>query len=126
MLDFSDVKLSWRPNQFLMLPDGFAAKSAPHATSPIFAATPQALIQAIKRVAFGEPRTILIDEDAETCQVEFVQRSRIFRFPDRISIAAYAKPNGAALAIYSRSRIGIRDFGVNRARVARWIARLPC
>ncbi len=34
-------------------------------------------------------------------------------------------PGGAALAVYGRARYGIRDFGVNRARIERWIAALP-
>jgi uncharacterized protein (DUF1499 family) len=123
--DFSGLKLGWRPNQFLLLPDGIAARSAPHARSPVFKLAPSELIEAVKRIALAEPRTTLVAEDRAAHQVEFVQRSRIFRFPDRVTVAAQASEGGSTLAAYSRARYGIRDFGVNRTRIERWLAALP-
>jgi uncharacterized protein (DUF1499 family) len=124
-LDFAALALTWRPNQFLMLPAGFAAKAKPHATSPVFAGTPDQVLDALKRVALNEPRTTLMAEDRAARQLALVQKSKTFRFPDFIT--AEAVPAGAgqtALAIYSRAKYGIRDFGVNRARIERWLAAL--
>jgi uncharacterized protein (DUF1499 family) len=123
--DFATLALSWKPNQFLVLPTGFAAKAKAHAASPVFAKPPEQVIEALKRVALAEPRTTLLAEDRAKHQAALVQKSKTFRFPDFIDVQAV--PAGAgrtALAIYSRAKIGIRDFGVNRARVERWLAAL--
>src|SRR3546814_20275456 len=58
---------------------------------------------------------------------ELVQRSRLFRFADDVSVRFIDNGNGngtATLAIYSRSRLGYGDLGVNRSRVQRWLALL--
>ena len=125
ILDFKTLQLNWRPNQFLMLPAGFAGAAKPHAVSPVFGLMPVALVLALKKAALAEPRTAVVAEDPASHQIEFVQRSLIFRFPDRITAQAMAVPGGSALAIYSRARYGIRDFGVNQKRVERWLAALP-
>lgn len=129
-LDFSTLTLSWRPNQYLVLPPGYLAAARAHRESPVFALAPSALVDAVRRIALAEPRTTLIATRRDANQLEFVQRSRLFRFPDTITVEALpivSGPSGAersGLAIYSRARYGIRDFGVNRARVERWLVAL--
>jgi uncharacterized protein (DUF1499 family) len=123
-LDFKSLRLSRRPNQWLVLPPGFAGATAPHAESPIFPVAPRALMQAVKGLATEQPRTALVRGDAGNGQAEFVARSRVFRFPDRITVGVFAVPGAgerSALAIWSRAVYGRRDFGVNRARVERWL-----
>jgi uncharacterized protein (DUF1499 family) len=123
-VDFKTLRLGRRPNQWLVLPPGFAGASAPDGESPVFPVAPRALMQALKRLATEQPRTLLVRGDAGSGQAEFVARSRIFRFPDRITVAVFpAAGDGArsALAIWSRAVYGRRDFGVNRARVERWL-----
>ena len=45
-------------------------------------------------------------------------------FPDAISIRLMPEGAGTKLEIFSRSRYGYSDLGVNAARVAAWIAAL--
>jgi uncharacterized protein (DUF1499 family) len=124
-VDFASLALGWRPNQYLVLPPGFIAKAQPHAASPVFPRSPEEVLEAVKRIALAEPRTSLLDEDRALRQLELVQRSRTFRFPDFITVEAVPiAPGRIALAVYSRAKYGIRDFGVNRARVERWLAAL--
>ncbi len=124
-IDFATLTLTWRPNQFLALPPGFAAKARPHAASPVFAKTPEQVLDALKRVALAEPRTTLLAEERAARRLALVQKSKTFRFPDYIDAEAVPLTTGqTALAIYSRAKYGIRDFGVNRARVERWLAAL--
>lgn len=126
-VDFKTLRLSGRPNQWLVLPPGFAGAATPHAESPIFPVAPRALMQAVKKLATEEPRTALVHGDAGNGQAAFVARSRVFRFPDRITVGVFAVPGGgegSALAIWSRAVYGRRDFGVNRARVERWLGLL--
>jgi uncharacterized protein (DUF1499 family) len=123
--DFATLTLSWKPNQFLVLPPGFTAQAKAHAESPVFAKTPDQVLDALKRVALAEPRTTVLAEDRARHQLALVQKSKTFRFPDFIDAQAVPLAAGqTALAIYSRAKLGIRDFGVNRARVERWLAAL--
>lgn len=124
ILDFRALKLGWRPNQFLMLPANYAAVAKPHATSPVFPAPPATVLDTLKTLALAEPRTELTAEDRVAGQMRFVQRSKTFGFPDEVTVAAIPVGAGTALAVYSRARMGIRDFGVNRARVERWTGKL--
>lgn len=123
--DFATLQLTWRPNQFLVLPPGFIGKAQAHAPSPVFAAPPDKVLAALKRIALAEPRTTLLAEDAAQRRLALVQRSKTFHFPDYIDVEAVPAGAGAtALAIYSRAKYGIRDFGVNRTRIERWLAAL--
>lgn len=123
--EFATLALTWKPNQFLVLPAGYKARAKPHAESPAFTRTPDQVLDALKRVALAEPRTTLLAEDRARRRLSFVQRSKTFRFPDFIDAEAVPLADGrTGLAIYSRAKLGIRDFGVNRARVERWLAAL--
>ncbi|MBL4544816.1 MAG: DUF1499 domain-containing protein [Oceanicaulis sp.] len=68
------------------------------------------------------PRVALVR--AEAGQIELVQRSKLFRFPDYITAQAFETQGGAALAIYSRAVIGYSDMGVNRKRIKAWLESL--
>ncbi|MEL6267324.1 MAG: DUF1499 domain-containing protein, partial [Pseudomonadota bacterium] len=50
--------------------------------------------------------------------VTYVQTSRIVGFPDYVS----ARTVEGGIAVWSRSRYGYSDLGVNRARVEDWLA----
>jgi uncharacterized protein (DUF1499 family) len=52
----------------------------------------------------------------------YVVRSRIMGFPDAVSIRLVPLADGTRVEVFSRSRYGYSDMGVNAARVARWIA----
>ena len=72
----------------------------------------------------AEPRTQFIGENDSLRQLIFVQRSRIFRFPDTIWIKAVDHRSDTAILIYSRSSYGYWDLGANRRRVHRWLLKL--
>lgn len=126
MLDFATLQRSWKPNQYLVLPPGFVSTAKAERVSPIFDVPPGRLIQALKSLITQQPRTALLHGNGVTGQIEAVERSKIFRFPDFITAQVFPAGEGeSALAIYSRAKYGIRDFGVNKARVERWLAALP-
>ena len=82
------------------------------------------MLQAFDTVASGAPRTERLAGSPEEGWITYVQRSRIFGFPDFVSVRAVGVPGGSALIVWSRSRFGYGDFGVNRARVESWLAGL--
>jgi uncharacterized protein (DUF1499 family) len=124
-VEFETLTLTRKPNQFLMLPEGFTAAATPHATSPVFPADPPTLAAVLKKTALAEPRTQLLSADENGHRYEFVQRSAVFRFPDYVSVQIVPAGDGrSALAVYSRAKVGHSDFGVNRRRIERWVSAL--
>ena len=101
------------------------ARKAP-SESPDFADEPAALFDRLKAILAGEPRLEWLAQDRAGARAELIQRSRLFRFPDRVSVAVLpgAGSKASALAVYSRAQFGIWDFGVNSARVRRWAGAL--
>jgi uncharacterized protein (DUF1499 family) len=51
----------------------------------------------------------------------YVVRSRLMGYPDAISLRLTAQDDATRVEIFSRSRFGQSDLGVNAARVAQWI-----
>jgi Protein of unknown function (DUF1499) len=111
------------PNDYLVAPEG-ATDAPPDRIAEPHPLAPRALLQAFDRVATGAPRTERIAGSPEEGWVTYVQRSRVFGFPDYVSVRAVEMPGASALVVWSRSRFGHGDFGVNQARVEDWLARL--
>lgn len=125
MLDFATLERPRAPNTCLALPPGCSARATADLESPVFSMPAERLEQAVLALADREPRTLHASSDAATRQHGFVQRSRLLRFPDEIVVRIVEQGEGASsLAVYSRSRCGYSDFGVNRRRVERWLAAL--
>ncbi|MFN0114935.1 MAG: DUF1499 domain-containing protein [Paracoccaceae bacterium] len=94
------------------------------AVAPVFAGGPVELMARLAAAALAEPRTRVLAGRPEEAWMSFVQRSAIVGYPDVISVRTFPQGGGATLAIWSRSRFGGNDWGVNRARAERWIAAL--
>lgn len=120
-VDFATLELGWKPNQFLLAPPG-ATKAQPHAPSPVFAAPPEALRDALMAVVAAEPSTKVLERSADGMVFTVVQRTRLMRYPDFVSIDVRATEGGSTVLVYSRSVFGVRDFDVNRLRIERWIS----
>ena len=57
--------------------------------------------------------------------ITYVCRSKVFGFPDYISLSFYSlDEERTSLAIFSRSRFGVYDFGKNKNRIVRWVGKL--
>lgn len=108
-------------NSFLSAPEGVAA-AAPDQSGPAFAAPPREILAAFDEIALAAPRTSRLAGSPEEGWATYVQRSRLMGYPDYISVRAVSLDGGrSALAVYSRSRFGQGDWGVNRARVTAWL-----
>jgi uncharacterized protein (DUF1499 family) len=94
------------------------------APAAMLAAPPEAVAAALDRVAATAPRVTRLAGSAAGGHVTYVQRSRIMGYPDAMSIRLSPVGDGTRIEIFSRSRFGYSDAGVNAARVARWMARL--
>ena len=107
------------PNDFLAATPGTTAAD-PDVTLPEGTRSAEGWLAALDAVAMAEPRVERLAGSPAEGRITWVQRSAVVGFPDYVT----AEAAGADRAIWSRSRYGRGDFGVNRARVKRWLARL--
>ncbi len=89
--------------------------------APVVVASPADTAAALDAIARAEG-ALRIAGDLGDGFATYVQRTRLMGYPDAISIRLSAEGDGTRIDIFSRSRFGHSDWGVNRARVARWIA----
>ncbi|ACI98471.1 DUF1499 domain-containing protein [Rhodospirillum centenum] len=126
LIDFQTLELGWKPNQFLVAPPGATPLAQPHAAAPVFPVPAASLRDAVIALVEQEPRTRIVRRSDDGMRLTAVQQSRAMRFPDFVSIEIRpAEGGGSTLLVYSRAVFGVRDFGVNQARVEGWLTRLP-
>ena len=86
-------------------------------------ARPSEVLDAVASIANDDGAQV-IAWDPDNGLATFVHRSRVWGFPDYISVKATREAGRTRLSAYSRLRFGQKDFGVNRARLERWVRRL--
>lgn len=118
-VDPETVDRTGRPNQYLVR-DGMGADASPH----VFATDPATLAAAFDRVAMGTGDVTRLAGDPAGLRMTYVARTKLMAYPDYVSVRAVERDGGAALLVYSRSRFGRSDLGVNKARIRSWMKRL--
>jgi uncharacterized protein (DUF1499 family) len=123
LMDMTHIARPATPNTALAAPAGF--DPTPDIVTPLYKMPPEQLFAAVRTMAEAQPRTYEAAVFPDALQVHYVARSLVFNFPDQIAVQVKpAPPDGAALVIWSRSVYGESDLGVNRKRVAAWLAAL--
>lgn len=92
------------------------AQDAEHTVAPMAlkaGVSPTAAWQAVRLAIISTERMLIVAESPYQLHAEAT--SRIFRFVDDVHVWLDVEHN--TLHIYSASRLGYSDFGVNRARV---------
>ena len=119
--------LTRRPsgNDALACPAGGCPNAKSDWATKTYAMPPDELLARFGKFVLAEANTrALPREPGRAHLARFIQYAPLMRFPDTIDVEAFAVPGGSTLAVYSRSLLGRGDFGVNHARVARWMAKL--
>jgi uncharacterized protein (DUF1499 family) len=120
-VDFASLQLAETPNQYLVCPPDFCA-AAPNAFSPVFDMPADQLRARWKQVVADQPRVRQFATYEDGMQIDYVQRSARFRFPDVVTVRFIPLPSSqSTLAVYSRSVYGRDDLGVNRKRIETWL-----
>ena len=118
-VDPQTAKRGKRPNQYFLLP------GADRSPAPEYEMSAAALATKFDAMAMGQADIKVLAGNASDLWVTYIQRSRLMRYPDYISVKFIALENDrSTLAIYSRSRFGRSDLGVNKARIKAWIKAL--
>jgi len=108
------------PNSYRVAPAGESIDR--DADAPTFSVSVAELAAAFDTVALGDDRVDVLAGSAPDGFVTYVQRSAFFAFPDYVSVRFIeADGGGSTLAVFSRSRYGKGDLGVNGKRVVRWL-----
>jgi len=122
-VDFKTLKLTDKPNQFLVAPDGYCENAKPHMEAKVYEVSVETLHAAFVAVASRQPRTKVLEERSDGGK--FVQKSKLIGFPDFIDVQFLSMAaKQSTLLIYSRSKYGRSDLGVNEKRIKAWLAEL--
>ena len=116
MIDFATLTRPKTPNTYLLAPEG-ACGAATDGPAPTFDASPDRVFAAAEAVARGMDRVSEVEVDEGARALSFTQRTKLLRFKDDVDVAVMPEGTGAALMIYSRSRVGQSDLGANQKRV---------
>jgi len=117
MLDLRALARPTTPNHYLVAPVGYGTAEADE-QSPSYALPADQLFARVKRVLLSRPRTKLLAEEPSRRAIEVRERTRFLGFADDITVEVIGEGEArAAIAIYSRSRLGYSDLGANRRRV---------
>ncbi|NRA29288.1 MAG: DUF1499 domain-containing protein [Parvularculaceae bacterium] len=117
MIDFKTLQKTPKPNQWLVAPDGLLEQETADAPAPTFSHDSSALFVAVSAFVKDLPRTSEIKADPEGMSISYVATVPVFGFKDDVDITVLSADGGSTLAVYSRSRVGYSDFGVNKRRV---------
>lgn len=112
-----------RPNDFLVAPPSFSA-AVPDVEAAVHALPPRELLFLLDSVASQSAGASILAGSLDDLWITYVQRTAIIGFPDYISVKAVQVEGGSALVIWSRSRFGHSDMGVNRKRIETWLSQI--
>ncbi len=113
------------PNWYRVVPDDAPVDRDPKrdGTAVVYTQSAADGGAAFDGVARADERVEVLAGSAADGFVTYIQRSRLFAFPDYISVKFIDLPEGGStIAVYSRARYGRSDLDVNQKRVERWLA----
>lgn len=122
--DFATLERPKSPNTYLLAPEGLCEQATPDEVAPVFPQDPDTVFLNLKAAVErdGQLRDIAADDAART--VSAIAVTKLFKFKDDLDAVVLPAPEGATLAVYSRSRVGYGDMGANKKRVNALIAAL--
>jgi uncharacterized protein (DUF1499 family) len=87
---------------------------AEHYIAPIgYSGSPSEAVAALRRIVDGAGRARVVKQEGNYLNAEY--KSKLMGFVDDVEF--YASPKEGVIHVRSASRLGRRDFGVNRARI---------
>ncbi|HJR22889.1 MAG TPA: DUF1499 domain-containing protein [Dongiaceae bacterium] len=124
VIDFATLERGPDANQYLLCPKGMCTAET-DGEAPVFDVPVEQLQVAWDEMLAEQPRLQVLRREVTNIQIDYVQRSRLLRFPDLVTVRFVPIDDmHSTVAIYSRSVYGQGDMGVNRLRVEEWLARV--
>lgn len=124
-VEFDDLKKRRTPNQALICPENMCRDEDRDLASPVYELTAEQLRERLLVSLQKEERLERVDDKSDPTRLRFVQRTKLMKYPDTVNIKLIDFGEGrSTLALYSRSKLGSSDLGVNLQRAKRWLKRL--
>lgn len=118
------VEMSTSPNDYRVAP-GELATGRVDREAPVYDERAIILAQAWDDFVLSQQDVVRIAGLPSELMMTYVQRTPRLKIPDYISVKFIdLGENRTTIAIYSRSRYGYGDMGVNKARIEGWIKTL--
>ena len=120
LIEFSALTRPRRPNNYLVVPPGFAGPAKPDAEAPVFDKTPKQVFDTVMDLVLERVDWRLKASDPDTLRISFVAVTPVLKFKDDVYVQAVpveGRTDRSGVAVYSASRIGYSDLGTNGKRV---------
>lgn len=117
MLDFATLTLPKSPNTYLLAPADLCRNAKPHAIASVYPIGPMQLSTIVRDALVAMPNAEVKETQDGGLYMEAHQFTPRLKFRDDITARILPAEGGSTLAIYSRSRKGYWDLGVNKKRV---------
>lgn len=118
------VELPSSPNTYYVAPQSMVEAEV-HLEAPVYAVPAAIMANAFNDYVLTQPNALAIAESADRLWTTYVQRTPVMKMPDYITVKFIDLEEGrSTLLVYSRSRFGYGDMGVNKARVDLWLQSL--
>lgn len=123
-VDFKNISYINTPNYYLVCPPKYCSIT-PHEIGPVYPIEVKHVDIHWQQVIEKQPRVTLVAEDKAKHQYTYIQRTKYLGFPDTINVQLLSlDKNHTTVLIYSQSKYGYSDLGVNKARVKEWLSQL--
>ena len=125
-VDVAKLERRAAPNDYLVAPDGFTPGKS-DGEAPVLGVSAGKLKENWDAMMARQSGIEKVSESPDGLQIDYIQRSKLLRMPDRITVRFIPMPsdpetgNYATLAVYSRSVYGIGGMDAHRARVTAWL-----
>ncbi len=123
-IDPLTVERPTSPNTYFVAPQSMVDAQVDK-ESAVYAVPAAIMARAFNDYVLTQPNTLVVDGQVEDLWITYVQRTPTLKMPDYITVKFIDLEDGkSTIAIYSRSRFGYGDMGVNKARVDMWLQSL--
>ncbi len=120
-LDPLHARASGKPNTYRVAPLNLASQPV-NQDAPVYRENPLVLSRAFDDFVLSQPNTVRMAGLPTSLMVTYVQTSKHLKMPDYITVKFIeVDADHSTIAIYSRSRFGYGDLGVNKRRVENWL-----
>jgi len=117
-VDWATLTRHATPNDALICPAAHCPHAKPDTEPKVYPVAADQLLARVKQIALAESDTKEVPCGPHRDRTaRFVQYTRLMRYPDTIDVEVLPADEGrSTLAVYSRSLVGRKDFGVNHQR----------
>ncbi|MEM9139372.1 MAG: DUF1499 domain-containing protein [Pseudomonadota bacterium] len=122
-VDPASAERTGRPNDYLVAPEGATGVPADRVLD-LRAQPAEDLLFLFDAVVRPSSQVKVLAGSVEAGHITYVQRTALFGFPDYITVKAVEGDGGSGLIIWSRSRFGYSDMGVNKTRIDTWLKQI--